>query len=216
MMSRIMENHKKIWSKPFVRLCLEALVLFVLSLVVNYYCTLYAQERASAAISDIILSHTRVYDVDEIIIVFSLAVFFVAIAAILAQPKKMPFVFKSIAVFILIRSIFITLTHIGPFTPHLLVSSNFIVSAIGLGHASDLFFSGHTGMPFLLALIFWQERWFRYFFLLSSAVLGTSMLLGHLHYSIDVFSAYLITFAIFHMSRQLFVPDWNYYNTQIA
>ena len=53
---------------------------------------------------------------------------------------------------------------------------------------ADLFFSGHTGMPFLLALIFWDWRRVRYMFLFISVACAIIVLAG-LHYSIDVCSA---------------------------
>ena len=44
--------------------------------------------------------------------------------------------------------------------------------------------------------------------LVASLVFGTAVLLGHLHYSIDVFSAFFITYAIFHLAIWLFPKDY--------
>jgi membrane-associated phospholipid phosphatase len=69
---------------------------------------------------------------------------------------------------------------------------------------NDLFFSGHTGAPFLLALIFWRIPPLRYLFLAWSLFFAVIVLLGHLHYTIDVLSAFFITYTIFHMSEFFF------------
>jgi membrane-associated phospholipid phosphatase len=79
------------------------------------------------------------------------------------------------------------------------------MSKISFG--GDLFFSGHTGMPFLLALIFWEDKWTRFLFLGFSIMFGIVVLLAHLHYSIDVLSAFFITYTIFHLALYIFKKD---------
>src|SRR5258708_33001095 len=120
---------------------------------------------------------------------------------------------KSLPLFILMRAVFITLTHLCPFAPQLALSSNLIAS-VGLGGAGDLFFSGHTVMPFLLALVFWEHKPLRGVFLAGSLILGVSGLLGHLHYSIDVLAAYFITYTIFRLSKIFLSYDWNLFNSK--
>ena len=182
----------------------------VFSLIVNYFAAIYANERASFSITDIILSNTRVYDVDYLIIVLSLFIYiFTAYWVFAHEPRKLPLILKSIALFILIRSIFIAMTHLGPFATHVTFDvSARLLDILGLGYGTDLFFSGHTGIPFLLALIFWDNKILRYLYLGISLTLAASVLLGHLHYSIDVFAAFFITYSIFHMCQYFFHKDW--------
>lgn len=68
----------------------------------------------------------------------------------------------------------------------------------------DLFFSGHTGAPFLLALMFWKDPRLRLTFLAATALFGAAVLLGHLHYSIDVFAAFFISYGIHDLARFVF------------
>jgi cell division protein FtsW (lipid II flippase) len=72
-----------------------------------------------------------------------------------------------------------------------------------LGFQNDLFFSGHTAVPFLGFLLF-KDSNIRYFFLISSIVLGATVLFMHIHYSIDVFSAFFITFGTFKLGEHVF------------
>jgi hypothetical protein len=75
-------------------------------------------------------------------------------------------------------------------------------------YGSDLFFSGHTGMPFLAALTFWHIVPWRMFYLALTAFFGSVVLFGHYHYSIDVLAALFITHGVFQTSCWLFSRDY--------
>ena len=182
-----------------------AILFLAVSLVINFYAGTYATEKVSNSVTDIVLSNIRIFDVDGIFVYGAILFWIFIVGLCLFKPKTMPFTLKSVALFIVIRSIFISLTHIGPFPGSVIVSSSNLFQKISFG--GDLFFSGHTGLPFLMALIFWNNKYLRYLFLASSAVFAVVVLLGHYHYSIDVLSAFFITYSIFHISLFLFKKD---------
>jgi hypothetical protein len=190
-----------------VRSTILGVLLLFLSLGINFIAGTYASKEAGNAVSDIILDHVPVIDVDGIF-VYGIMAFFIFVAILLLlRPKRAPFILKSLSVFIIIRSFFIILTHIGPAPQAILLDSkNSIISYFTF--TGDLFFSGHTGFPFLLALIFWPDRYLRATFLVSSVIFGIVVLLGHLHYSIDVFAAFFITYGIFQIVIKLFNDDY--------
>lgn len=196
--------------KKFLLSFLSGLTLLVISLVVQFFVSGYATRSVSEPVTDIILSNTRVYEVGWIF-VWGIILFFCIIIFIgFRHINYAPFIMKSVAFFYLIRSVFVSLTHIGPFPTQAPVDSTLLAGEIfnRIFASNDLFFSGHTGIPFLLALIFWENTTFRIIFLSFSAVFAIVVLLGHLHYSIDVLSAYFITYTIFHICRALFKKDW--------
>lgn len=196
------------------RSVLLSLGFFVASCVVNIYAIAFATEHASNSVTDIILSNTPVFDVDGLFVYGTFLVAGVTLFLALWQPRRIPFMLKGIALFWLIRSGFTSMTHLGPFAPH--VDSDFgttITKAFFGG--DDFFFSGHTGLPFLGALAFWHEKPVRYFFLTASVVLAVVVLLGHLHYSIDVFSAFFITYTIFHIALWLFPKDYQLFHSDL-
>lgn len=210
-MKKIIANHKSYWSqKSFVYSALIGFVLFVVSLVVNYFAGIYATEVASNVVTDIILSNVPVMNVNAIFIEgFLVFVAFIALLAI-REPKRLPFVLKCAASFIIIRSAFITLTHIGPFPQTFLEDEPAMLKAFTSG--ADLFFSAHTGLPFLFALMFWEQYYLRSVFLIFSFVAGASVLLGHLHYSIDVAAAFFITHSIFMIAKRVYKKDFELFN----
>lgn len=192
--------------------------LFVTCLIVNYFAALYAMERASNSVTDIVLSNIPVFDVD-LVFVWGPVIFWAILAFVLfTDPKRIPYTLKAVALFVIIRSAFISLTHIGPFPDHTVIDTfgyHWLESILHtksdllfiISSGSDLFFSGHTGMPFLLGLIFWKDRLIRIFCIMTSLFFGVIVLLGHLHYSIDVASAFFITFAISHIAERWFKKD---------
>ena len=191
--------------KRFVISLVASLGLLVVSLFASFYASVYAAAKASNAVTDLILSNIRVYDVDWPFIYGILIFWIIASLILLNEPRRIPFSLKAIATFVLIRSVFITLTHIAVFPTHEFIPTTGFMSYFI--SADDLFFSGHTGLPFLLALIFWDEKYLRYFFILSSIFFGAVVLLGHYHYSIDVAAAFFITYTIYHISEKLFPKD---------
>lgn len=162
----------------------------------------YATTRASNSVTDLILSNTPVFDVGWLFV--SGTFLFIALAGLITFrfPHRIPFTLFALALFFSIRGVFISLTHLAPFPVEATLDVATIFSRIFLG--SDQFFSGHTGAPFLFALIYWSHPQLRSIFLAWSVFFAIIILLGHLHYSIDVLAAFFITYSIFVMATRLF------------
>ena len=202
-----MESYKiHFTDKNFLISFLGGLLLLGVSLVTQFFINGYVNNLPSAPVTDLILSNIRVYNVGG-----SVLLLFVGLFVGLKEPKCLPFAMKSVALFTLIRAVFVILTHISAFPTQVVIDSPMFDGKFfyGIFTGNDLFFSGHTGLPFLLALIFWdQNRTTRTIFLGFSALFAIVVLLGHIHYSIDVFSAFFITYGIFHICKFLFKREW--------
>lgn len=186
---------------------LFSVLLFAASVAVVYYAIGYATEHASSPVTDIILSNTPAFDVDGLFFYGTLGLVAFITLLLLAHPKRIPFTLHAMALLYFIRAAFISMTHIGLFPIATANSANF---GLGLSHflfGGDLFFSGHTALAFLLALIFWKQKNIRYIFLAWSLYMAAVVLLGHLHYTIDVASAFFITYTIYCVAEWLFPKD---------
>lgn len=136
---------------------------------------------------------------------FYLIIAAVTIYPVFFRPEILPFCAKTIAAFILIRAFFISLTHIGaPADFFRLPQLDEQDGIVKLFFQNDLFFSGHAGFPFLAALLFWENKLLRFFMIGMSILQAITVLFMHVHYSIDVFSAYFITYTIYAVSDRLF------------
>lgn len=181
----------------------------ILSFIISNYASEYASENALIPVADLILNYIELRDVSFIHVYAALTFWLTcALYILIYRPETLPFVTKTAALFILVRSGFICLTHIGAPVNNLTIPDNFSSFFIFDG---DLFFSGHVGGPFLLMLLFWHNQSLRYFYLLSSIFFAYVVLAGHIHYSIDVFAAPFITYSIYQCSLFVFAKDYEYF-----
>lgn len=210
-MNALLARHKRYWTqKKYMNSSLVGLVLFLMSLVANRYASFFATAQASNPVTDLLLDNLPVMRVEWIVNDVAALFGFFMIFLILWQPRRIPFILKAVAFFIVVRSGFIILTHLAPFPERVILDPADIFRTLTYG--GDYFFSGHTGMSFLMALIYWQEKRVRYFCLGISMLLSVGVVLGHLHYSIDVFAAFFITYGVFVMAQRFFPYAYNVFS----
>jgi len=124
---------------------------------------------------------------------------------IVAKRARLPFFLAMVGFWTLVRAVFIALTPVGP--PHDLV--RFYGGALSflrgrLFFDSELFFSGHTGLPYLYSLLAGSATLMRRGCLAFSVVMGAGVLLTRNHFPIDVLGAYFVTYSTWVMGRGLF------------
>lgn len=79
-----------------------------------------------------------------------------------------------------------------------------VVEYFGTGQrlTKDLFFSGHTATLFLLFLLA-DKKLPKFFFLISTILVGFSVLFQHVHYTIDVFAAPFFAYCSFIIIKKI-------------
>ncbi len=207
----IKQRYRSFFSDPAsIVSTITAFVFLLGSFIVNYFANQYSFVSKSNSVTDILLDNLPVINMDDAFIastfIFTAIVFFL----LTIHPQKISFVIKTVALFIITRSLFISLTHIGPSPLDTLETPSKIIRAFSSG--ADLFFSGHTGMPFLFALMYWYNKKLRALFLIGSILAAMGVLLGHIHYSIDVASAFFITYGIYIIAGKVFRKDFDKFN----
>ncbi len=206
-MKKLFNNHSTFWTeKPFLGAVAFGLVLLAASLIINNLANSYTVSHVSNSVTDILLDNLPTVNVDFIFSDGAMIFLFIVAFILLYEPRRIPFALKAIALFIFIRSLFLVLTHIAPPLHGSPIDVDSLINKFSYG--DDLFFSEHTGLPFMLALVFWREKYLRYFFIVATVIGASAVLLGHLHYSIDVFSAFFISFGIFNIAKVFFGKDY--------
>ena len=215
-MRNIFSTYQSFFTKPRLRSLYVAFFVLALSLVFQYYAGSYSAHVATQYVGDLLLDHLPIVNLNFIIVEGALwAVFFSAVL-VLAKPNYIIFSLKAVSVFLAIRAVFVAVTHLGIYPGQIVPGPGpFDQFYVALGLQTGYFFSAHTGMPFLMALIFWEEKIWRYVYLAASAIFGISVLLAHVHYSIDVLAAPLMTYSIFKFAEYMFKEDFILSKTKV-
>ncbi len=173
---------------------------FTFSLIVNYHAVRYATVNAGEPIGDLILNILPRVDTTFIHERLANSLQLLTALILVCNPKFINFTLRAVGLLVLTRAVFINLTFLGLPKDSIPLQSFYT-------YGGDLFFSGHVALAFMIALIFWNMPKIKYLYLLISLSMGIEVLLGHYHYSIDVFAAPFITYSIFILSKKLFKED---------
>src|SRR4030065_2966495 len=121
------------------------------------------------------------------------------------KPDKLLIAFQAYGLMVIFRSIAMYLTPFEVPESILLLNDPFI-QLFGKGEilTKDLFFSGHTGTLFLLFLLA-ENKTLKSIFLISTIMVGTAVLLQHVHYSIDVFVAPFVAYGAYRIIKNLHI-----------
>jgi hypothetical protein len=192
-------------NRGYLRSLGEGAAFLAASTIAIFAAVSYATVHASNPVTDLVLSRIGPFNVRFLFVYGTFTAFAFTAGLLAARPNRLPFALKAVALFLLVRAVFVTLTHMGPSPIDPQKPAPFLNSIF---FGSDLFFSGHTGLPFLAALTFWHIAQWRALYLALTVFFGTVVLLGHYHYSIDVLAALFITHGVFRMSCWLFGRDY--------
>lgn len=190
------------------------MLLLSLSFVAQHVATVYALSYSirptSTYVGDLLLDNLPILNLNFIIIeVALLAIVLGTLFVVLFRPRYILFSLKALALFIAVRALLMSLTHIGIYPGYIMPGAGIFDGIYSyFNMQTGFFFSGHTGMPILMALIFWKRPLERNVFLLLSFIFAISVLLAHIHYSIDVLAAPFMTYGIFKIAQYLFLRDY--------
>lgn len=183
------------------------IVVFSLGAVSNYLVSVYNDTSSYKPVGDLILDRIPTYNLE---FMFTWGIYFLVFLMVaypvFVKPEIGPFMFKTFGILLFVRSVFIILTHVGPPTGF------FYADGIDIGYnplkelifRNDLFFSGHVAIPFLAFLLFKESKLFKWIMLIGSFVMSATVLMMHVHYSIDVFAAFFITYGVYALSNKIF------------
>ena len=196
MLNRITKKWRKLAeNKAFMKNLVLSPLFLVLSMITLKLSGLRADTIAAPALPDFLhnlIPLTNVMYIATygfILVQLLLWGYFITI-----EPKRLPYAMKVFGIFVIFRSIFISLTTLGAPTIRLELVPVFEVLFGGLYFTQDLFPSGHTGSAFVGYLIA-RKKWMKKLMLFCTVVMGLSVLLLRVHYSIDVLGALFVAYG---------------------
>ncbi|HUC31471.1 MAG TPA: phosphatase PAP2-related protein [Candidatus Paceibacterota bacterium] len=211
-MLALFKEHKGFWTPARKHSMRFGFLLLVLSVIIQIVLGRFSSRVGVDApgVRDIFLDNLPLVNLSAVIVGGAIVLWIFAWVLLIVHPRYLIFSTKAIALYIVSRAFFFSLTHVGPYPLNYSPSSH--NDGYGLYHLvtfqNNFFYSGHTAFPFLLALIFWENKFLRYLFLFLTVFFGASVLLAHVHYSIDVFAAPFIVYGMFVMTAKLFPRDY--------
>jgi membrane-associated phospholipid phosphatase len=117
---------------------------------------------------------------------------------VLFIPEKLPYGLMLFALVGFSRAFFISFTNLAPPSDIIFLKRPELVDATFryLFMKSDLFFSGHVANAFMAFLLL-KDFKVKWLILFGTVLMGVTVLLMHIHYSIDVFAAFFITYGLY-------------------
>lgn len=179
---------------------IELVVTFLLLSVVISALTNFlnfVEVRKGVALSDPILNLFKPVDLTWLIFALIYVSLIAGIISLAKNPKRLLFTVQLYTLMVAVRIVAMYLLPLEPPVKMIVLNDPF-VEYFGTGQTltKDLFFSGHTATLLILYLVS-ENKMMKIVFLISTIAVAISVLLQHVHYSIDVFAAVFFTYACY-------------------
>lgn len=176
------------------------LIAVIISLPVFFA---YIEKRNGAYLHDLILQAIPAADVSLLTFLIIWSMSALVIVRCIQQPSFALLLFMSFTLLCLTRMVCITMVPLDP--PDGLIKLNDPITSIIYGGkdkfmTKDLFFSGHTSNMFLMFLCL-EKRQDKILALIATLLVGILVLIQHVHYTIDVLSAFIFTYLVFRIGK---------------
>jgi len=198
-------NNFKGWKKELWqhrKLIALSVLMYAIALVLNFAAGRYVEKKINFSVTDLVLDHIPTINLEYLFTYgITIIIALIFIYPLFFKIKELHVVISQFSLLILVRSFFIILTHLQQ--PADAIISNLPKVFDWFTFNNDLFFSAHTAIPFLGFLLFRKEK-IGIFFFIATLVMAATVLLMHVHYSIDVFAAIFITYGTYRFGKFLF------------
>lgn len=170
---------------------------------------LFVESRNGFSFDDPILQLFNPVDLTWLTFLLIYGSLITAIIYLFTKPEKLLLAIQLYTLMVFVRIIAMWLLPLNPPEKMILLVDPF-VEFFGTGKTltKDLFFSGHTATLFILFLSA-DNKYLKLFFLIGTIGVAVSVLLQHVHYSIDVFAAVIFTYACYSILKLIKNHDNN-------
>ena len=188
------------WQEPrFRNKTIIALILVAIILILLPTFFAFIEKREGMVLQDFVLDAIPAKDVSIPTFVVIWSVVLLVFYRIYQSPRLFLVVAYGFILMCLARVLTISLLPLNP-PPGLITLkdpiANIAYGGKGIFITKDLFYSGHTGNMFLFFLCL-KAKWDKIIALAASFMVGILVLIQHIHYSIDVISAFIFTYFLY-------------------
>jgi len=173
-----------------ITLLLLVVVLISLTNFLNF-----VEARPGVVLSDPILNLFNPIDLTWLTFALIYISLVTAIITLIKNPKRLLFTIQLYTLMVIVRIAAMYLLPLEPPSTMIILNDPFVeIFGTGQTLTKDLFFSGHTATLFILYLVS-EKKSVKFIFLFCTIAVAVSVILQHIHYTIDVFAAVFFTYA---------------------
>jgi membrane-associated phospholipid phosphatase len=187
-------------NKTVLALALIAIILLALP---SFFA--FIEKREGLVLQDFVLERLPAMDVSVPTFVVIWSVVLLVFYRMFQNPRLFLVIAYGFILMCILRILTISMLPLNP-PPGLITLkdpiANIAYGGKGIFITKDLFYSGHTGNMFLFFLCL-QAKWDKIIALTASFVVGILVLVQHIHYSIDVFAAFIFTYFIYLVAKKV-------------
>lgn len=168
------------------------------------------EKREGAKLVDWVLTQMPARDCSFIIFICIWGIMVLLLLRCLKNPVMFVGAIYGFVMLYMMRLLTITLIPLNP--PDGLIPLVDPLSNIFYGKGNfitkDLFFSGHTSSQFI-AFLCLRKKWDKALALVSTLIVGSLVLVQHVHYTVDVVAAIPLTFICYYVGQKIAWRGWN-------
>lgn len=165
----------------------------------------FVEQREGVVLNDPLLNAFNPIDLTWLTFVLIYLSLIIFVVTTFNKPDKLLIAFQAYGLMLIFRTIAMYLTPFEAPETILLLNDPFVqFFAKGDILTKDLFFSGHTGTLFLVFLLA-ENKTLKTIFLILTLLVGTAVLLQHVHYSVDVFVAPFVAYGAYRIIKKLHI-----------
>jgi membrane-associated phospholipid phosphatase len=194
------------WQEPrFRNKTIIALLLVTIILILLPTFFAFIEKREGMVLQDFVLDAIPAIDVSIPTFVVIWSMVLLVFYRIYQNPRLFLVIAYGFILMCILRVLTISLLPLNPPVGIIALKdpiANIAYGGNGIFITKDLFYSGHTGNMFLFFLCL-QRKWDKIIALAASFIVGILVLVQHIHYSIDVFAAFIFTYFIYLGAKKL-------------
>jgi membrane-associated phospholipid phosphatase len=195
-------NWKEFLTNRRIELIITILLLAVILFIFPNFLA-FVEERQGVILADPILKLFNPIDLTWLTFGLIYISLIVAIISFATKPEILLLALQSYSLLVIFRIVVMYSAPLDAPEKLILLNDPF-VQFFGSGDVltKDLFFSGHTATLFLLFLVS-DEKQLKIIFLLCTVIVGIAVLLQHVHYTIDVFTAPFFAYSSYKIADNI-------------
>ncbi len=183
---------------------LLSLILVFCSFYISTFYLAFNETRVGYQLYDPIIASIPAIDLSRIIFACTYSSIIVGLICCMTTPEKIVRVNLSIFCLLIFRILAMFFVPLEPPESIIPLEDEFLLHTT-YGEKvllKDLFFSGHTASVAILFFLI-DHKYMRWLLLIMSMVIGTMLIVQHVHYTIDVVAAYGFAFLAFRSGQWL-------------